>query len=51
MLDSENSLSEDPNVLVGVIEAGEIVKDMPQINIPGSTFNSHSLYCRSQPFP
>ncbi|THH06075.1 hypothetical protein EW146_g9725, partial [Bondarzewia mesenterica] len=27
--------SEDPQVLVGVIEAGEYVQDMPQINIPG----------------
>ncbi|KAA1469163.1 alcohol oxidase [Dentipellis sp. KUC8613] len=28
-------LSEDPNVVVGVIEAGKYVHDMPEINIPG----------------
>ncbi|TFY79502.1 hypothetical protein EWM64_g4510 [Hericium alpestre] len=28
-------LSEDPNVVVGLIEAGEYISDMPQINIPG----------------
>lgn len=29
------SLSEDPNVTVGLLEAGRYVHDMPQINIPG----------------
>ncbi|EIM88948.1 alcohol oxidase [Stereum hirsutum FP-91666 SS1] len=28
-------LSEDPNVRVGVIEAGELVVDRPEVNIPG----------------
>ena len=30
-------LTEDPNVTVGVIEAGQYVPDMPQINIPGTS--------------
>ena len=29
------SLSEDPNVKVGVIEAGEWLPDLPNINVPG----------------
>ena len=30
------SLSEDPNVKVGVIEAGEWLPDLPNINVPGT---------------
>ncbi|TFK37523.1 hypothetical protein BDQ12DRAFT_666811 [Crucibulum laeve] len=29
-------LSEDPNVVVGVVEAGKHITDMPEINIPGN---------------
>lgn len=32
------SLSEDPNVKVGLLEAGQYVPDMPQINIPGDQY-------------
>ena len=31
-----HSLTEDPNVTVGVIEAGEWEPDLPSINIPGA---------------
>jgi choline dehydrogenase-like flavoprotein len=30
-----SSLSEDPTVRVGVLEAGEYVPDEPNINVPG----------------
>lgn len=32
---SSPSLSEDPDIVVGVIEAGDYLPDMPEINVPG----------------